>query len=1125
MMAPSKPPNAIQPVRLDEKFHPTLNTSFSDLRIQNVILENPIVRALIVPECDLQARRRCMTLLSKILLAASPVLQSIELFNYQPSSMDNITQLDQSSPSASSNNSSKPSNPASTAPEGPNFNNSQHFTHKAHVSLDSPFSNLSYLSSAPGGKTKVGRTASTSSLNKPLLPPGLSGSMNPAGNSPTNQSTTFAPAAHNGSHSSAHDFDSAKTPQGTNINSNNSTTPHYQPNNKPTVSKNSPKALIEQYNHILSLISKANPNNTLVLFWLGHHLQNLEKEISVLCPHLPLPPKPILRKSPANSTNSSTTNSNGNNNNNNNGNNNNESSKKDASANSNSNAFDQLINTNNKSPLDISPALSLMSTKTLYQKIDHAKRIIQDLSDRVQGAVCMVFWESWDSVYENIAEIVGSDVIASIENGRIFRPSGNAALYINRKKILQREMELKKQRMMKAQERKKSLADFNQMSDPAKSDSYIDGSTDKDPLSPVLNFPDNSYYEPLINGKFRLNMRDNPHLSQISIPSFNATAKSSEPPLKPVSFSIKSPSSSSSSGDSEYNNSNDSTSDQSARNFNKSPSNDSKLNDDHTTEDDDNWPFKFSTAPEINSKPKIVPRKESVSPNKANKSNNSSRQKKEETNKRNVLFDNNVDLEDLLFQQMTSHHNKASGNSSNSNSNISHNGIENKKQTGNAVENNFIGDYGPHSLDNFMGGKMRNYLSPTFVGPDAQQNRDKKKRSVSSIVSDNNDSDAMLEAELFGPVSASPSKSPNTPDTPSTVINNEKSESNKKPEVTENKGISIKPNFSETKDRRSSKESMASPNLSENASSPLKGKFNTAMNRRNSSMKRKFSYTEEAVLRMANQLNNNESSIIISAGNSPVANIQSPGVASMSSSTSPPALFKSDDGKNDKCSDLRKRIRLMEEEEDLRRRKSIIDVSSPIPDDQSQRDVKSIHSNNNKNQNIKGSSNGTPNNSHSINHNDLAKHAFNIASFLFNSSSYGKNLMNLQNNLNGNSSSSSSNDNNNNNKNKQNNYSTTSRNASFLSQNSGNGSFSNGPFNLNDSDWNLNNINSTPSNTIVKAPMTFNDDDFVIGCSSNETNSTNNTTGNPISHTDFNTPAEASNANNGLFFDFDGVHW
>ncbi|KAA8915421.1 hypothetical protein TRICI_002411 [Trichomonascus ciferrii] len=92
----------------------------------------------------------------------------------------------------------------------------------------------------------------------------------------------------------------------------------------------------------------------------------------------------------------------------------------------------------------------LPPTIALYTKIKQSKEILSDLADRIQGAICIVFWECWDEIYPTLADIVGGDEMARADTGRIFRPSGEAALYINRLKVE------KKHRMER--ERRESLA-------------------------------------------------------------------------------------------------------------------------------------------------------------------------------------------------------------------------------------------------------------------------------------------------------------------------------------------------------------------------------------------------------------------------------------------------------------------------------------------------------------------------------------------------------------------------------------------------------------------------------------------------------------------------------------------
>lgn len=383
-------------------YHPVLNTSRSDVRIQNVIIQNPIVRALLVPECDLQARRRCMDLLSQVLASATPVLRTITAFDY-----------------------------------------------RAKELIHDP-------------------TANT-------------------------------------------------------------------------------KLLVEQYNQIISLIAKTNPANILVLFWLAHHLQNLEKEISVLCPNLPLLPKPNIRPvtdafpfpnldNPNGSSKDSTFNfsfdrlSTANSNN---GKKTKKQSKKESPHLSTKNTpHTPPLSTTNASPLEVSSALAPLPTRELYTRIHEAKGIIQDLADRVQGAVCMVFWDSWDAVYELVAEIVGYQIVMHVEKGRLFRPSGSAASYILSKKNAARIQEESSVRIMKvkqleSQKQADSIIQKNVQYSPnqAKNGSstspqhtQIKGpgsSARQDTLASILSPPDQAYFEPL--KRYRLNMQDNPYLHQLSL--------------------------------------------------------------------------------------------------------------------------------------------------------------------------------------------------------------------------------------------------------------------------------------------------------------------------------------------------------------------------------------------------------------------------------------------------------------------------------------------------------------------------------------------------------------------------------------------------------------------------------
>lgn len=222
-------------VRLDI-YHPTLNTGISDIRIQDAILEYPIVRALIVPECDLEARRRCITLISTVIKAANPTLHFV------------LQQQKQ---------------------------------------------------------------------------------------------------------------------------------------------KND---LIEHYNTLANFLSSVPAKETLVRFWFMHYMEDIRKDVIKIYGHAnKLKPSPAQHDS-------------------------------------------------------VPTLISKSSLTLLYAKIRKARDVLQDLADRVQGAVCIVFWESWDGIYHELAEIVGDDAMDAADNGRIFRASGTAAIYINRRKVERRAEEQRRAR-------------------------------------------------------------------------------------------------------------------------------------------------------------------------------------------------------------------------------------------------------------------------------------------------------------------------------------------------------------------------------------------------------------------------------------------------------------------------------------------------------------------------------------------------------------------------------------------------------------------------------------------------------------------------------------------------------
>lgn len=634
-------------LRLNE-YHPTLSTGMSDVRIQNAVIENPIIRALIVPECDMEARRRCMNLISKILMAATPVLHAMTAFSYKP--------LEQNQ----ANNSA-------------------------------------------GDKS-------------------ASGSMNQYG------------------HSTA-----------------------------------STKLLVEQYNHIISLIAKTNPNNTLVLFWLAHHLQNLEKEISVLCPNLPLLPKPILRPSYNTSNSADPTTGNPNNTNGNNGENKQPKPGKSNSAASKdptTNAFNSAYPSNQPSaptlsstsqplqnpgatssskpsppsspppsPLDVSPVLSPLPTRDLYTRIHESKCIIQDLADRIQGAVCMVFWESWDAVYELVAEIVGYEVVAMVEKGRIFRPSGSAAIYITRKKRVVKEREEMKMRMLKAQERhtkSKGSSSFNssqtagskskgseQTSNPT-SPSNEEGGPAK-PLSPLLSPPDQSYFEPL--EKFKINMHDNPYLAQLAFDFHNQQLKKNEPGYQ-------------GSDNSNTNAANKQKPVNTNQNANRSANGqETNVNLGNTStgisnagnDDDDEWPFRLSSAPDGATPNSLdeIPRTPSIGNNSLNPSNNTNQNSRanisnSNNNSNSVSLIDSSELDDLIVDALGTKKNNINS--------------ENDDKRKNSRKDNASGDF-DNVVNDTSRGRKRKPIEKNSNPDSAAASTDKSPQTISNDSNDNSTSD------------------------------------------------------------------------------------------------------------------------------------------------------------------------------------------------------------------------------------------------------------------------------------------------------------------------------------------------------------------------------------------------
>lgn len=87
------------------------------------------------------------------------------------------------------------------------------------------------------------------------------------------------------------------------------------------------------------------------------------------------------------------------------------------------------------------------STLNLYLRLKISLDILEDLNDRVQGSICMVFWECWDEVYMSLAAITGDDELDQAQKGRLFRMSGDAAVYVDNKDTLKRHKLVEQQRL------------------------------------------------------------------------------------------------------------------------------------------------------------------------------------------------------------------------------------------------------------------------------------------------------------------------------------------------------------------------------------------------------------------------------------------------------------------------------------------------------------------------------------------------------------------------------------------------------------------------------------------------------------------------------------------------------
>lgn len=115
-------------------------------------------------------------------------------------------------------------------------------------------------------------------------------------------------------------------------------------------------------------------------------------------------------------------------------------------------------------------SIAHMSLIALYSSLRETRDALSDLGNQKSGAVCIVFWSEWDRNYQRLAEIlscslmisksssnslgqpattasdcnqqqpdvsdssVGIELLERTQKGRIFQPSGTAALYVNRRK-------------------------------------------------------------------------------------------------------------------------------------------------------------------------------------------------------------------------------------------------------------------------------------------------------------------------------------------------------------------------------------------------------------------------------------------------------------------------------------------------------------------------------------------------------------------------------------------------------------------------------------------------------------------------------------------------------------------
>jgi hypothetical protein len=274
--------------RLDN-YLPELNTGLMDVRVQDAVIKYPLVRALMVPDCDLEARRRCIRLVSRILESVGPVLPLI--LQYQ-----SVSQLQRCGSQCE----------------------------KAHPEMKAAIDSL-------------------------VVPP---------------------------------------------------------------MSQ-------EAQAKVLNSLSELSEKDSIIRYWLNHHRNSLQQsadpakrfvKVGTGSVHVPRRSKGILGGSnpvstqPTASLTAATT---------------------PTGRKRNSSVIKQHQEAAKASEIELNP------TVALYLKVKITKDILTDLGDRVQGAVCQVFWECWDESFMTLADIVGIEALCEADAGRLFRPQGDAALYIS----------------------------------------------------------------------------------------------------------------------------------------------------------------------------------------------------------------------------------------------------------------------------------------------------------------------------------------------------------------------------------------------------------------------------------------------------------------------------------------------------------------------------------------------------------------------------------------------------------------------------------------------------------------------------------------------------------------------